>query len=264
MKNKGVIIAVVAIIVVGLIAFMAGRSSTTNSGTESAVAPATTQNEAPKTETALQEQVPVTEETPASTDATEPTTEETLLAAPADLQIDVPKIMQDRVLGKADAPVTMIEYASYTCPHCAHYANDISPEVKKQLIDTGKVKFIFREFPIDGVALKASMMVRCAPEDKFYDLMEVIFKNQERWITSEDPSKALMQYGNLAGMDDERINACVNNEELQNVLLKNMQDAQTKYNIKATPSFVFNDGAETISGAQPVQVYVDTVNKLTK
>ncbi len=291
MKNKGVIIAVVAIILVGVIAFIAGRgSNSVSSGTESAVAPvaATTENTTP--ENAATEETPAPaasedtaaapsdvpadtvqdETTPAEQPAQEPTEasategEGSLLAAPSSLQLDVQKIMKDRVLGKADAPVTIIEYASYTCPHCAHYANDISPEVKKQLVDTGKAKFIFREFPIDAIALQASMMARCAPEDKFFDLMEVIFKNQERWVTSEDPIKALTQYGNLAGMDDDLIKSCVNSEELQNALLKNMQDAQTKYSIKATPTFVLNDGAEVISGAQPAQTYVDAVERLLK
>lgn len=284
MKNKGVIIAVVAIILVGVIAFLAGRGSN-STGTESAVAPVTATTEsAPAEETsapATTEETAVApvdvpadttqgETAPTEQPAQEPTeasatdSEGNLLAAPSSLNLDVQKMMKDRVLGKADAPVTIIEYASYTCPHCAHYANDISPEVKKQLVDTGKAKFIFREFPIDAIALQASMMARCAPEDKFFDLMEVIFKNQERWVTSEDPLKALTQYGNLAGMDDDLIKACVNSEELQNALLKNMQDAQTKYSIKATPTFVLNDGAEVISGAQPAQTYVDAVERLLK
>lgn len=186
-----------------------------------------------------------------------------LLSGPASTKVDVEKAMQDRVLGNPDAPVTIIEYASMTCPHCAHFSNTILPEVKKQLVETGKARIIFRDFPLDNVAARAAAMARCADHDKYFDLIEVIFKDQERWIQSDQPMKALAQLGTLAGMDEEYIKACISDPQLNAAILKNMQDAQKKYTIKSTPTFIFNDGAEKFDGAKDVQPFVETVNRLS-
>lgn len=196
-------------------------------------------------------------DTPAAKDDTD------LLSGPASTKVDVEKAMQDRVLGNADAPVTIIEYASMTCPHCAHFANTILPEVKKQLVETGKARIIYRDFPLDNVAARAAAMARCADHDKYFDLVEVIFKDQERWIQNDQPMKALAQLGTLAGMDEEYIKACISDPQLNAAILKNMQDAQKKYTIKSTPTFIFNDGAEKFDGAKDIQLFVETVNRLS-
>jgi protein-disulfide isomerase len=218
--------------------------------------------EAPATETPATETPAGTGAQPAD-QAEEKKADQSLLASPDALKIDVAKIMEDRVLGNPDAPVTIHEYASMTCPHCAHFSSEVLPSVKKSLIDTGKAKLVFHEFPLDKFALKAAMMVRCAPVDKFFDLLEVVFRNQERWIKAEDPVASLAQLGTLAGMDEDSINACVNNAELETALLGKMQEAQNKYELKSTPSFVFNNGAETFSGAQGVEKFEEVVNKLS-
>ena len=171
--------------------------------------------------------------------------------------------MEDRVLGNPNAPVTIIEYASMTCPHCAHFASNVLPEVKKQLIDTGKAKLIFRDFPLDTFALRTSMMARCAAPEKFYSLLEVLFKNQDRWTKSEDPIAAVTQLGTLAGMDEALIKQCMESAELEAYILRGVQEAQTKYNLKSTPSFVLNDGKEVLTGGHKVEDFVNAVNKLT-
>lgn len=186
-----------------------------------------------------------------------------LLSGPASTKVDVEKAMQDRVLGSPDAPVTIIEYASMTCPHCAHFSNTILPEVKKQLVETGKARIIFRDFPLDNVAARAAAMARCADHDKYFDLVEVIFKDQDRWIQNDQPMKALAQLGTLAGMDEEYIKACISDPQLNAAILKNMQDAQKKYTIKSTPTFIFNEGAEKFDGAKDIQLFVETVNRLS-
>ncbi|TAL36408.1 MAG: DsbA family protein, partial [Alphaproteobacteria bacterium] len=160
-----------------------------------------------------------------------------LLAGPAALDVDIEKAMADRSLGKDDAPVTMIEYASMTCPHCAHFSNDLLPEVKRKLIDTGKVKLVFRDYPLDTFAMKAALMARCADPEKYFDLVEVIFKNQERWAKSQDPVKGLIQLGALAGMSEDFIKACMANEEMQSGILARVQDAQKNYKLNSTPTF---------------------------
>ncbi len=186
-----------------------------------------------------------------------------LLAAPTALTIDVAAAMKDRVIGKEDAPVTIIEYASLSCPHCAHFTKDILPEVKKQLIDTGKAKLIFRDFPLDSFALKASEMARCADADKYFGLIEVIFSSQERWTQAKDPLDALAQIGALSGMDTDTFKACTTNTELENAILKGVNDAQSQFKVRSTPTFVFNNGEQTLTGAQDASDFVKIVDKLS-
>ena len=211
------------------------------------------------TEAAPIADVPASEEAAAAT-----SDEESLLAAPAALQMNVTEMMADRVLGDAAAPVTIIEFASYTCSHCAAFHNNVLPKVKEQLISTGKAKLILREFPLDKFALKASLLARCAPADKYYDFAEVIFRNQDRWVKSEDPVKALKQLGSLTGMDDAQMETCLNNTEMENALLKRVTDAQAQYKVSATPTFVFNEGAEQFSGTQTPERFQEVVDQLTR
>jgi len=189
---------------------------------------------------------------------------ESLLAPSAATDIDMNNALAERTLGDKDAPVKIIEYASMTCPHCARFSNDVFAQVKSTFIDTGKVYFIYRDYPLDTTALKAAMMARCADRSKYFDLVEVIFKNQEHWIKSNDPIAGLKQLGALAGMDEATINSCMNNAELQNELLRRMQEGQNKFKVNATPTFVFNDGADYISGDQSLEDFQKVIDKLPK
>ena len=175
---------------------------------------------------------------------------------------DLNSSLGERVMGNPDAPVTMIEYASLNCPHCAHFHDDILPKIKKAYIDTGKVKLVFRDFPLNGVALKAAMIARCAPADKYFDLVAVIFANQDRWATADDPVKALSQLGELAGMSSDTIHACLSSNTLENALLKRMKDAQDKWKVEATPTFIFNYGEEQFSGAMPFDYFKQKIDSL--
>lgn len=158
--------------------------------------------------------------------------------------IDADKLMGARVLGKADAPITINEYASLTCHHCSNFHKNVLPEVKKELIETGKAKLVFHDFPLDAYALKAAMMARCAPEDKYYPLISVIFNNQERWTKAKDVEAALAQLGVLAGMDPDRIKACMASEDLKKAIVEKLQTAQKAENIHETPSFRFMQGGQ--------------------
>lgn len=230
-------------------------------GSESAT-PAET---GPATGAAIDAATDATETAPAVVDETAPTSDDqSLLAPPAALQLNVAELMADRVLGDVNAPVTIVEYASYTCSHCAHFANTVLPEIKTQLIETGKAKLILREFPLDKFALQASKLARCAPAERYHDLAEVIFRNQDRWVKSEDPIRALKQLATLTGMDDAQMDACLNSSELENAILERVQDAQGRYKISSTPTFVFNDGEETFAGSQTPERFVETVERLTK
>jgi protein-disulfide isomerase len=200
---------------------------------------------------------------PAADKAAQAQSPPSLLAAPAALTIDVPAAMKDRVIGNDNAPVTIVEYAALSCPHCAHFVSEILPEVKKRLLDTGKAKLIFRDFPLDNFGLKAAMMTRCIPADKYFSLVEVVFSNQERWTQSKDPLEALAQLGALAGMDADFFKACTQNTELETAILNGINDAQSKYQIRSTPTFIFNNGAEVLTGAQDADQFEAIVNKLT-
>lgn len=144
------------------------------------------------------------------------------------------------VLGKADAPVTIIEYASMTCPHCAAFHQDVLPALKQKYIDTGKVKLVFREFPLDGVALRASMMARCAGEAKAYPMIDILFKQQKIWATSEDPIGALSRIAKLGGMSQGTFDACLADETLMKQLVQSRQEGADKFDIKGTPSFIID------------------------
>lgn len=98
-----------------------------------------------------------------------------------------PGSLPDKILGSADAPVTVVEYASMTCGHCANFHMNTYPHLKKEYIDTGKVRFIFREFPLDPVALAAFMLARCMPEDKYFDTVDTLFEKQRTWAFTNDP-----------------------------------------------------------------------------
>ena len=125
----------------------------------------------------------------------------------------MPPPLGDRVLGKDDAPVTIVEYASMTCPHCAHFHETTYPELKKRYIDTGKVRFIFREFPLDPLAAGASMLARCADKDKFYPLIETLFQQQTKWAV-EKPIPQLMAIAKQAGMSEQTFNACLSDQKM--------------------------------------------------
>src|SRR5215212_4861291 len=115
----------------------------------------------------------------------------------------------DHVLGDAKAPITLIEYASFTCPHCAHFSVAVLPEVKKKWIDSGKVKLIYRDFPLDQTALKAAQLAECAGKDKYFGVIDMIFSTQARWAAASDPIGELAKSLRIAGMGDAEVKACL-------------------------------------------------------
>jgi protein-disulfide isomerase len=155
----------------------------------------------------------------------------------------------DMVHGSPKAPVTMIEYASMTCPHCAAFQKDVIPLLNKDYVDTGKVKVIFREYPLDGAARMASAVARCLSGDQYFSFIDLLFKNQMNWIkdfdgngqlTKEDVLEGLTQMGRIAGMPADKVKAC--SEDPKNLALVdgNWMEGQTKYNVNSTPTFIIN------------------------
>ena len=177
--------------------------------------------------------------------------------------IDVAKAMAPRAIGNANAPIKIIEYASLTCSHCAHFHNDILPALKSKYIDTGKVYLEFREFPLDDAALKGTLTARCLPEDKYESFVSLLFKNQEQWAHNVDYMTSLKQNAKLAGMSDATFEACHNEPMLKMQIAESMQTGKDQWKIAATPTFIINDGAETIQGAQPLENFERVFRKIT-
>ena len=148
----------------------------------------------------------------------------------------------DFYIGEPEAPVTIIEYASMSCSHCADFHNETLDDLKSEYIDTGKVKFVFRDFPFNYPALAGSMILSCVPEDVRYDYMNALYKLQKNWVM-RDHSKTrselykIMQSG---GMQQDEFDACLSDINLENDILEGVMNAQREFNINRTPSFIVN------------------------
>ena len=158
----------------------------------------------------------------------------------------------DVVLGDKNATVTIIEYASLSCPHCATFYSDGFPKLKEEYIKTGKVKFVYRDFPLNQPALVAGVLSLCqvndrdADAEKYYDFIKVLFRTQESWAFVEDFTAKLGTIAKLDGMSDERFNSCIKNSKLQEDILKRRIAAAQTLQISSTPTFFVN--GETLGG----------------
>ena len=158
--------------------------------------------------------------------------------------------IEPRILGNPDAKIKIVEYSSMTCPHCAAFHATILPRLKADYIDTGKANIQIVDFPFDGLALRAAMLARCVPADRYFGFVDVLYQNQERWSRSLDQWQALETYGGLAGLAPDSIRACVENEPLMNAILTRQLEAQEKLGVRSTPTFIINDGQDKIVGAE--------------
>jgi protein-disulfide isomerase len=155
----------------------------------------------------------------------------------------------DRVLGKPDAPITIFEYASLTCPHCAAFDKETLPKLKAEWLDTGKAKLVFRDYPLDGAALKAAVLARCAPKERFYGFIDTLFSAQDLWARGGDPTQALDRLAKLGGMSEDQFQACMKNDALQNEVLAMRLAGEKQYKVESTPTFFIN--GKLLVGAQP-------------
>jgi protein-disulfide isomerase len=147
---------------------------------------------------------------------------------------------QDRVLGKPDAPITIVEYASMTCPHCAHFDKDVLPGLKKKWIETGKAKLILRDYPLDEPALRAAMMARCAPPERFYPLIDTLFATQDQWSLAKDWRGSLEKTARLAGISKKDFDACLANKAIEDQVVQSRLVAATQLGVESTPTFFVN------------------------
>jgi protein-disulfide isomerase len=152
-----------------------------------------------------------------------------------------PGPLPELALGPAEAKVTVVEYASMTCGHCAHFAKDVWPDFKKKYIDTGKVHYIFREFPLDNLAAAASMIARCAGGDKTFPLIEVLFAKQADWAFVEgNPVPKLFEFAKQAGFTQETFDKCLTDQKLLDNITAGRTRASEVFGVAATPTFFVN------------------------
>ena len=167
----------------------------------------------------------------------------------------------DHVLGNPKAPVTIIEYASLTCSHCAHFHTQILPELKKKWIDSGKVKLIYRDFPLDQVAVKAAQIAECAGNDKYFGVLDIIFRGQPTWATGADPVAELAKPLRIAGLGENEIKACLANDAAMNAVLNDYRSGET-LGVNSTPT-LFIDG-QLYRGSRSVEDLDSVLGKLVK
>jgi|1186.fasta_scaffold658475_1 protein-disulfide isomerase len=160
-----------------------------------------------------------------------------------------PGPLPDESIGAADAPVVIVEYASMTCPHCAHFAETTFPELKRKYIDTGKVRFIFREFPLDALATAASLLARCAGKDRYFPMIETLFRQQRDWVL-QNPLERLFGIARQAGFTQQSFDECLANQQLTRAI-EQTRDRGSKLGVNSTPSFFIN--GKLIHGALTAQ-----------
>lgn len=162
----------------------------------------------------------------------------------ADGSVDAAKVaepgkLKEMIYGNEDAPVTIVEYASLTCPHCADFTLNTFPTIKEKYIDTGKARLIFREFPFDPRATAAFMLARCAPEERYFPMVNVFFQQLQQWAMAQDGEAALLQIAKLAGFTQESFQACLTNQELLDDI-NAVRERGSEYGVNATPTFFIN------------------------
>jgi protein-disulfide isomerase len=183
------------------------------------------------------------------------------LAAPALAQEALKVTPDDHVLGKPDAPITIIEYASLTCPHCAHFDEATLPQVKKDWIDTGKAKLVFRHFPFDRAALAAAEVAECGGKEKFFGFLDVLFRQQESWAGG-DINANLVRIAKLGGLSEDKVQACLKDEKLANKIVAMRLQGEKELGVNSTPTFFIN--GKKIVGAEPYETFKQALEAAEK
>jgi len=182
------------------------------------------------------------------------------LAGPAAAQDSEPLQV---VVGAEDAPVTVVEYMSLTCPHCANFHTTTLPDVMKNYVDTGKVRMVFRDFPLDAVAYRAAIVTHCMAEagpKRYYGFVQILFQQQQRWATSRDPLGEIAKLARIGGMSQERFDACLTNEDYGRRVIQSYQQGEAEFGIRSTPSFVVN--GRTVAGGMSFSEFERLVDPL--
>ncbi|MGC6475770.1 MAG: DsbA family protein [Parvibaculales bacterium] len=177
----------------------------------------------------------------------------------ADLVLGTPNPLGEIVLGAADAPVTVIEYASMTCGHCGDFHNKVLPQLKADYVATGKVKFLFRPFPFDGYGMAGAMLAQCVPPRARLMFLDVIFARQQEWLSNKQPYNVLQAYAKQVGLSENGFKACLQSQETLDGIRQMQADASRVLGVNSTPTFFVN--GEKVEGNIGVEGFRKILNK---
>jgi protein-disulfide isomerase len=175
-----------------------------------------------------------------------------------------PMSLPDMALGPANAPVTMTEYASMTCPHCAAFNDAVFPKIKAAYIDTGKIRYVFREFPLDIKAAAGSMLSRCIAKDdsaKYFAVTDLLFRQQNEWVT-KNTTETLTRIGKQAGLSQQQVEECLKNQGLLDKIVADQKYASEVLKVNSTPTFFLN--GEMIKGETSFEEFDKRIKALLK
>lgn len=172
--------------------------------------------------------------------------------------LHTPPAEGDMTMGPETAKVTVVEYASASCPHCANFYKTTFPDLKKEYIDTGKIRFIFREFPHNQPALAAFMLARCAPKEKYFPLIDMFFTQQDSWL--EAPLEGLQKIAQLAGFTKESFDACLKNEAVAKGIIAVRDTAEKQFGVDSIPTFFIN--GELVKGETSIGDFRKAIDPL--
>ncbi len=179
--------------------------------------------------------------------------------------LDVKAALADRVLGNPDAPVTFYDYSSLSCPHCAQFHTTTLIQIKQHYIDDGKVKMVFRPFPLNEPALQGEKIARCAPPEQYFQILDLLFSKQDQWVFAPDVKSALRQMVKVAGITDKMFDDCMANSELEKGIMQIASDGVARHNLKGTPTFIFGSdmpNADTVAGEISYETFSQKLDAL--
>ena len=166
------------------------------------------------------------------------------------------------ILGKNDAPVTIVEYASMTCPHCARFHNDILPTIKSEFIDKGQVRLVFRDFPLDNLALTAAVVARCAKPEQYFPFVDALFASQDKWARDSNPMLALSRIARLGGMSQAKFETCLKDQKITEKVLAQRLEADKTFGVRSTPTIIVN--GDLYGGGLPIDQLRAVINSKLK
>ena len=166
----------------------------------------------------------------------------------------------DLTVGDPNAPVTLIEYFSLTCPHCQWFHKNIYDPLKRDYVETGKVRFVARDFPLNAPALQAAVLAHCAGRDRYFAFIDVLFSTFDDWAASRDYTEKLAQIGELGGVSRDRFEACLADKALENAIFQSMASAQAEYDVSSTPTVIVN--GEKYEGKMSFEALARQIDRL--
>lgn len=155
--------------------------------------------------------------------------------------LDIESLAEPRILGNSDAPVKITEHSSFTCGGCGAFHKGNFKQLKKDFIDTGKAYIVYDDFPRNRVDIFVGAIARCVPQDAYFNFVQLVFETQSEWTRSSDPLEYVKKNAKLTGISSEKIEACVNSQELHQALADNRNEAVEAYDVSSTPTLVIND-----------------------